>query len=746
VKQVIQSYKNGKISLHEVPEPACKPGGVLVRNAASLISVGTEKLMIEMGRKSLLGKARARPDLVRQAWAKAKKEGFISVFKEARHRLDEPVPLGYIAAGVVLMAGAGVSGFNPGDRVAVAGAGFASHAEVVWVPENLCVPIPGGVDFEAAAFGTLGAIALHGVREAALTLGETAAVIGLGLLGLLSVQFLKAQGCRVIGVDPDRQKGELAKELGADLALLPGEDDVEEAVVNVTGGPGADAVIITAASTDNRPLLLAEAVARERARLVLVGMADVSLTRKTFWTKELSFSVSKAAGPGSLAPLYEAKGFDYPLGYVRWTERRNLAAFLDLVAQGKVRVDRLITHRFSIGEALKAYDLILENKEPYIGVVLNYAQEPSPHVAPPDSPRTVWLQPAVSRPETVDRLKVGLIGGGLFTKNVLLPAVKKIAGVKLVGAATTTGVTCQHLAKKYGFAYATTDYQQIMGDPAIGSVLITTRHNSHGRLVMEALQAGKHVFVEKPLCLTEEELEAISQAYDGSRLLMVGFNRRFAPLALKVKTFLAGRTTPLVMVYRVNAGYLPDDSWVHDPEAGGGRLLGEVCHFIDFLQFVCDSRPVRISVTPISGALGKYRADDNLSLNLLFADGSIGSVIYTAKGSKAFSRERVEIFGEESVAVVEDFRRAQFVRGGKVKKVRKFSMDMGYVPEMETFFTATGQIQSFGELFDSYAASTLATIKAQEALRTGMSLELSWQTLQLVRPQPLRFSEPRGKP
>ena len=328
--------------------------------------------MIEMGQKSLLGKARARPDLVRQAWAKARKEGFISVYKEAMNRLDEPIPLGYSAAGVVQEVGAGVTGFKSGDRVAVAGAGFASHAEVLWVPENLCVPIPPNVDFEAAAFAMLGAIALHGVRQAGLTLGETAVVIGLGLLGLLSVQLLAAQGCRVIGVDLDRRKGELAKALGADLALVPGEDEVEETVANVTGGMGADAVVIAAASKDARPMQLAEAVARERARLVLVGVAELSLTRKAFWEKELVFTVSKAAGPGSLEPAYEAKGFDYPLSLVRWTERRNLSAFLELVGRGQVRVEPLITHRFPLSEALQAYDLILKNLEPYIGVVLHY--------------------------------------------------------------------------------------------------------------------------------------------------------------------------------------------------------------------------------------------------------------------------------------------------------------------------------------------------------------------------------------
>ncbi len=721
MRQVIQSYKDGRIAVAEVPVPACKAGGLLVRNVASLISAGTEKLMIEMGRKSLVGKARARPDLVRQAWAKAQKEGFISVFKEAMNRLDEPIPLGYSAAGVVLEVGAGVNGYQVGDRVALMGAGFASHAEVVWVPENLCVPLPPEVDFEAAAFGMLGCIALHGVREAGLTLGERAVVIGLGLLGLLTVQFLRAQGCRVIGVDLDRQKCELAKKLGADLALVPGEDNVEEAVANATSGNGADAVLIVSAGRDNRPILLAEAVARDRARLVLVGVADLSLTRKTFWEKELVFTVSRAAGPGSLAPLYEAQGFDYPIGYVRWTERRNLEAFLDLIGQGKVNLEPLITHRFPIQEALPAYDLILQNKEPYIGVLLTYPQKEE---APAKEARRVVLRPVGEKVAADRRQAVGLIGGGMFTKNILLPALKKVPGLELVAAATTTGVSAHHISKKFGFAQATTDYREILDNPAIGSVLITTRHNSHAWLVCEALNAGKHVFVEKPLCLSEEELAQIQEAYDGRQILMVGFNRRYSALTQQVKAALANRTTPLVMTYRVNAGYIPLDHWVHDPMVGGGRLLGEVCHFIDFLSYMADSPAVQVSTAAIAGETGKYSPDDNLIITLHFQDGSIGTVLYTAKGSKTFSRERFEVYGDETIGMIEDFRQAQIIQGGRRQTIKKLSMDMGYVNELRAFFLEQGDPARVRHLFAEYTASTLATLKALESLRTQQPVKI----------------------
>lgn len=724
MKQIIQSYRTGKITLAEVPAPGVKSGGLLVQTRASLISPGTEKLMIEMGQKSLLGKARARPDLVRQAWAKARKEGFISVYREALNRLDEPIPLGYSASGVVLEVGEGVTDFKIGDRVALAGAGFASHAEELWVPENLCVHMPSGVDFEDAAFAMLGAIALHGVRLASLTLGESAVVVGLGLLGLLSVQLLAAQGCRVIGMDLDRRKGELANILGADLVLVPGEDEVEEAVINFTGGMGADAVLITAASKDSRPLQLAEALARERARLVLVGVAELSLTRKVFWEKELNFTVSKAAGPGSLDPTYEAKGFDYPLSLVRWTERRNLAAFLELVRRGQVKVQPLITHRFPLPQALEAYDLILKNLEPYIGVVLQYPQE-SDSPAFQGRARKVYLQstatPAGAAPA---RQTLGLIGGGLFTKNILLPVLKKNQELTLAGVATTTGATARHIAHKFGFTYATTNYREILQDAAIDRVLITTRHNSHAALVVEALATGKHVLVEKPLCLTPGELEQIEAAYDGSRLLMVGFNRRFAPLAQEVKTWLASRLTPLMMTYRVNAGFIPEDHWVHDPEVGGGRLLGEVCHFIDFLHYMTNSEVATVQVTTILGSTGKYRQDDNLAITLTFRDGSVGTILYTAKGPKAFSRERFEVFCEDSVAVIEDFRRAYVIQGGRTRKINKFSMDMGYQDELRFFSQALGDPAGFQKLFDSYAASTRTTLKAAESLKTRQTIRI----------------------
>ena len=405
---------------------------------------------------------------------------------------------------------------------------------------------------------------------------------------------------------------------------------------------------------------------------------------------------------------------------MRWTERRNLEACLDLIAQGRVRVQQLITHRFPIQEALQAYELILANREPYIGVMLSY-----PQVELAAAPvRTVRLAPAAPRAGAAAPQGLGLIGGGMFTKNLLLPALTKVGGVPLVGVATTTGATAAHIATKFRFAYATTDYQELLRDKAIDRVMITTRHNLHGPLVREALAAGKDVFVEKPLCLTEAELAQIEAVYSPDRFLMVGFNRRFAPLAQQVKAFLSGRTTPLVMTYRVNAGYIPDESWVHDPEVGGGRLSGEVCHFLDFLVFMADSEPAQVSAASIAGSMGKYRPDDNLAITLTCKDGSLGTILYTAKGSKAFSRERFEVFCEDSAAVIEDFRRGQLVRAGRTRQLKKLSMDLGYQAEMEFFSQKGPGTAKYRQQFNSYAASTRLTLKAVEALRTGETVKL----------------------
>jgi predicted dehydrogenase len=720
MKQVIENMKTGKVELVEVPVPRCGPNDLLVRTVSSLISAGTEKLMIETGKKSLAGKALARPDLVALALQKAKREGFFSVFREAMARLDEPVPLGYSSAGVVLEVGSKVRGFTVGDSVACAGAGFASHAEVVKVPHDLCVKLPKGskrrraLSYEEASFVMLGGIALHGFRTAKLSFGETVVVVGLGVIGLLTAQIAKAYGCRVVGIDIDRQKVKLAQQLGCDCSLTIGSDDVEGAVLDATHGEGADAVILTAATKDNSPIVLAERIARRRAIIVLVGVSEITLTRKAFWEKELVFTVSRAAGPGS-----ERRGeaSSYPLDAVRWTESRNLQEFIRLLATDKVQVARLITHRYPIQHATAAYDMILKGRERYLGVLLTYAHQ---HERTP----IVRLDDARSRsPKRIDpshaRTTVGLIGAGLFTKNVLLPAVRKVRSVAFGGVATSTGISAQHVGKRFGFSYATSDYTNILLDKTIGSVMITTRHNLHARLVLEALEAGKHVFVEKPLCITHEELRRLTKTVPSllqNQMFMIGFNRRYSSLSAQLQSFLAGRTAPLQAYVRVNAGFIPPDHWTNNPAIGGGRIIGEVCHFIDYLQFLTGADPVEVQATSIHGDTGRFLQEDNVALVISFSDGSLGTITYTAMGSKAYSRERVEVFCDETVGVLDDFRRLELVRGARRSSKRLWNQDKGFTQEVETFLTADPELGR--DIFRQAVLTTQATFAAVESLRT----------------------------
>lgn len=719
MKQVIQSYKTGEIALSDVPMPACKAGGLLVKNVNSLISIGTEKMMIDIAKKNIVGKALARPDLVKRLIDKAKKEGILNVLQEARNRLDEPVALGYSSSGVVLEVGAGVSEFKIGDRVACVGAGFASHAEVVWIPENLCIKLPANVSYEEAAFVMLGGIAMEGIRQAELTFGENVTVIGLGLLGLITVQILNAYGCEVIGVDIDESKIAMAKNFGLRLGLVSGQDDIAAAIENQTKGFGTDAVIITAASHDNSTIDLAEKIARKKGKIVLVGVTEINLSRKAFWEKELSFTVSKAAGPGSIESLYEQLGYDYPIQYVRWTEKRNLEQFIALLANKRINTASLITHKFAIDKALQAYEMILGGQERCIGALLEYGYD-----APERLVSKIQVEPGIK--SIPGGHKIGVIGGGMFTRNILLPALKKVAGINLVGVATTTGISAHHIAKKYKFRYCTSDYREILNDKETESIIITTRHNQHAKMAKEALQAGKHVFLEKPLCIKEEELSELKKIYASVRAkglrLMIGFNRRYSKLAIESLAAFGKRTTPLVMVYRINAGYIPGDHWTQDKEVGGGRIIGEACHFIDFLQFVSNSMPVSVFASAISGEKGKYLAEDNITLNLTFADGSIGTIIYSANGSKAFSRERVEIFGDDAVLTIDDFKTATVIKNGQEKTIKRMSQDMGYADELAYFIKSDGFAAD--ELFAGYLLTTLTTFKAIESLKNNIPVKI----------------------
>jgi predicted dehydrogenase/threonine dehydrogenase-like Zn-dependent dehydrogenase len=707
VKQVLQYVRSGELDVVEVPEPVCKSGGVLVRNAASLISAGTEKTIVDFAGKSMIGKARERPDLVRQVIGKMKKEGLGPTIQAVTSRLDQPIPLGYSCAGTVQAVGRGAEEFAVGDRVACAGMGYASHADAVFVPRNLTVRIPEGVSFEDASYVTVGAIALHGIRIADVRLGENVAVIGLGLLGQLTVQMLKATGCRVIGIDLDASKVALARELGADAAVKR-TDDVAGAVASFTGGTGVDAVIVTAATSSNDPIELAGELCRDRGRVSMVGAVGMDMPRKVYYDKELDLRLSRSYGPGRYDPEYEEKGHDYPIGYVRWTERRNMQEFLRLVAEGKVTPARLTTHRFTIDDAERAYHVISgEAGEPFSGVLLSYP----PRAA--EAVRTIPLRPVRAKGGAVG---IGVIGAGSFARSVLLPRLARSSEVELVGVATATGMNARTTGDKFKFGYCTTDLRQLLDDDRVEAVVIATRHASHPRFVAEALRAGKAVFVEKPLALDEEGLQTVLEAQaETGGVVSVGFNRRFSPLSARLREAFTG-VGPLALTYRVNAGPIPREHWTQDPHEGGGRIIGEACHFVDLAQYLTGSLPVEVFAHALGGAEGALH--DTVAITLRFADGSVASVNYFATGDKAFPKERVEVFGGGGVGVLDDFREVAVSRDGRRTRTRKASQDKGYDEEIAAFLAAVRGGAAPIPL-ESLVATTRATFAVEASLRSG---------------------------
>ena len=736
MKQVLQHARTGEITVEEVPAPQLLPGCVLVRVAASVVSAGTERASAEFARKSLLQKAQSRPDLVREVIGKVQRDGIFSAIEAVRSRLDQPQSPGYSSAGTVIAVGEGVTDLQPGDRVACAGAGFAVHAEIACVPRLLVARIPARpagdqVPFDEAAFATLGAVALHGIRNAEAKLGDLVAVIGLGLLGQLTVQLLKAAGCRVLGMDIDPARADLAQRKGADGACssAPAFRDL---CVETSRGAGVDCVLITAETPSSDPVNLAGAVARDRAIVVAVGTVGMDIERKAYYEKELDFRISRSYGPGRYDTAYEQKGRDYPIGYVRWTETRNMEAFVQLLSEKKVDVGALITHRFSIDRAQSAYGLITgKSREPFLGVVIQYAPTrddlPTLAVVPEctdSAPR--------SRPASSSSVSVGLLGAGVFAAGTLVPVMKASSDTALISVCAANGSHAQHVERKFGFRNCTTDETQLIHNPAINAVVIATRHHLHAKQVLAALAAGKHVFCEKPLCLSEEELRSIVTAYLGVPVaerptLMVGFNRRFAPMAARMKSFVAPVSEPLALHYRINAGYLPPDHWVNDREQGGGRILGEVCHFVDLLMFLAASPIIEVEARSV-GNSGRY-SGDNVLVSLRFANGSEGTISYLANGDRAFSKERIEVFGGGSAAVLEDFRRLELVRDGRKEIVHsRWRQDKGHRGEWAAFVQAVLQNRSPIPL-EELICSTLATLRVDESVLSGKRFSVSGAAL-----------------
>lgn len=715
MKQVIQSRRTGKLALKDVPEPQVKAGHVLVRTRASLISAGTERMVVEFAKKSLAGKAKARPDLVKKVIDKAKRDGLKSTFQTVMTRLDEPLPLGYSAAGEIEAVGSGLEGvFSVGQRVAMAGAGLANHAELNVVPRNLVAPIPQDVTDEEAAFGTLGAIALHAVRNAEPRLGDVIAVLGMGLVGQMAAQFLSLSGARVIALDYDPQRLKLAREAGAELAIDLAKGDAERQVADLTGGRGCDGILIAAATASNEPFITAAEIARDRARVVMVGMTGTEFPYADYMKKELNILISRSYGPGRYDPDFEGRNVKYPEGWVRWTETENLAETLRLMSPRlphRLDVMPLVSHRMDLTEAESAYQMITSGSEPHLGVVLTYAEPTRSDIqlsAPPVLKKNICV--------------LGVIGAGNFAKSVLLPALRKRSNVSLHTLVTQRGASADHGKETFGFAHAATDAKAVFENPEINAVLIATRHDTHARLTAEALAAGKSVLVEKPLALDLAGLNQVIEARNSTdeAFFQVGFNRRFAPMAAKLRDTFSPLPGPTVMNFRINAGAIPGDHWTQSADEGGGRVLGEVCHFIDFARYLAGSSiaSVHAQAAGGDGALG-----DDVSVALAFADGSLAHILYTAQGDMAAGKERYEIFAGGKNGLIEDFRQLEITGGGNPVS-EKTSTDKGFDNSLSAFVNAVTAGAEPGIPESELVESTTATIAALESLRLGKAIQL----------------------
>ena len=709
MKQILQHLRTGKMELAELPCPQVGRGQVLIQTRASLISAGTERMLVEFSKANLISKARQQPDKVKQVLDKIKTDGLMPTLEAVFRKLDEPLPLGYCNAGVVLEVGSGVSDIQPGDRVASNG----PHAEVVCVPRNLVAKVPDNVTDEQAAFTVLAAIALQGIRLAQPTLGERFMVFGMGLIGLITVQLVRLSGCEVLAVDLNPQRLSLAERFGAKTVDLSQGADPITAAKGWTGEDGVDGIIITASAKTDEIVHQAAESCRKRGRIVLVGVVGLNLRRSDFYQKELTFQVSCSYGPGRYDEAYEQGGHDYPPGFVRWTEGRNFAAVLGAMSNGGLDVSPLVTHRYKLDDALKAYETI-ENDRTALGVILQYGD----HV---DRSGVVTLsqRPAEAAGEAV----VGVIGAGNFAKAILLPALVKTKA-RLAYIADLNGAAAKHAAVKFGAQKAVTDYRQILDDKQVHAVFVVTGHHTHSRFVCEVLEAGKHVFVEKPLAMNESQLKQVQSTISNhqSKILMVGFNRRFSPHTVKVKQLLSSRSSPLCMSMTINAGKIPADHWTQDPERGGGRIIGEGCHFIDLLSFIAAS-PVR-SVSATMVGEGPAIREDKMAIGLEFADGSVGTVNYFANGSKSYPKEMLEIFSDGRVLRMENFRCTRCYGFAGFKKFKSSRQDKGHRAEIAAFIE---RIRNGGEPlipFEQLGNITQASFAAVQAARENKIIQL----------------------
>jgi len=676
MKQIIQSLKTGSTEVTEVPVPNVSSGSLLIKTSKTLVSAGTERMLVEFSKAGWIKKARQQPDKVKTVLNKISTDGLKPTLEAVFNKLDQPLPLGYCNVGIVHEIGLGVKNFNKGERVVSNG----KHAEVVNVPINLCAKVPKSVSDEEASFTVLGAVALQGIRLVKPTLGEVVVVTGLGLVGLITVQLLRANGCRVLGLDFDQDKLALAKKFGAEVVDLNKENPLAVADI-FSRGRGVDAVIITAATNSDEPMHQAAQMCRKRARIVLVGVTGLKLSRDDFYKKELTFQVSSSYGPGRYDPNYEEKGQDYPVGFVRWTEQRNFEAVIDMMVSGSLDVKSLISHRYDISDAEKAYEIVSSSK-PSLGILLTY-----PGVEITKDSRKVSLLnnnniKKFNNNKTNQKVVVSFLGSGNYATSVLIPAFKA-TGVDLRSVASNTGLSGVHAGRKYGFSETTTDSNSLFNNDTTDAVVITTRHDSHADFVIKGLKAEKNIFVEKPLCLTLEELSKIESTYSPSSILMVGFNRRFAPQVKKMKNLIDNVSAPKAMVMTINAGEITNDHWTQDLEVGGGRIIGEACHFIDLLRFLVGKTIINYQIQFMDNS-----TKDTATIQLSFEDGSIGTIHYYANGSKSFPKERLEAFAGGRVLKLDNFQKLTGFGWPGFDKMNLWQQDKGQKACAKAFIDA----------------------------------------------------------
>ncbi len=711
MQQLTQKLSDGEMIVQEVPAPVAGKGILLITNYYSVVSTGTEGSTVTAARKSLIGKAKEKPQQVKQVLDVIAQQGPVQAYRAVTKKLEAYSPLGYSSAGKVIVVGEGVTNFKEGDLVACAGAGYANHAEIIAVPVNLSVKLEINADLKKAAYNTLGAIAMQSVRQADLRLGESCAVIGLGLLGQLTCLILKASGVRVVGIDVNHTAVETASSHCTDLAMSRNTSGIEDRISDFTGGLGVDAVIIAAATDSTDPINFAGAIARKKGKVVILGAVPPAFDRDPYWyRKELELRMSCSYGPGRYDINYEEKGIDYPPAYVRWTEKRNMEAFQQLLAEGKIDIDYLTTHEFDLVDAPKAYDMIVNKTEPYLGIIIRY-----------DTTKPVLKDKkiVVSQTSPEAEINIAFIGAGSYAQGNLLPNIPKWKNISRKGVLTSSGTTSKRVAERFAFEYCTSNEDDILKTDSVNTVFIATRHDSHADYVIKSLSAGKHVFVEKPLCLTKEELEKIIEIKNSSpdKQLCVGFNRRFSPLSTLLKKNLG--SGPMTMIYRVNAGKVPADTWIQDMELGGGRIIGEACHFIDYLTWLNGSLPVSIYASSLPDAEGK---NDTVNINISFANGSTGVVAYYANGPKSLPKEYIEVYRSGAAGILDNFRKVEIFGKKKIRK-KLFNQDKGQKQMVEGFLTGIHEGRSLIP-FDEIIAVTRSSFAVLESIKTGQALKI----------------------